>query len=168
MWRVGGEKKGLPARIWRKIMEGKKRKKEKKCSWQAWPSQVIYCRSFIMSLGYFDFEFAKTNFFHSIFFLPLNLPMVTLWWYMRCYTMALVHVELDWGGLFLKVSSLSLSLTLCVTLSLSPSLPPLCLPQSLSLSMFPSLHLNVLITWGDAALMLTPSKKQNLLFIYLH
>lgn len=30
MWRVGGEKKGLPARIWRKIMEGKKRKEEKK------------------------------------------------------------------------------------------------------------------------------------------
>lgn len=30
MWRVGGEKKGLLARICRKIMEGKKRKKEKK------------------------------------------------------------------------------------------------------------------------------------------
>lgn len=76
-----------------KLWKVRREKRRKKCSWQAWPSQVIYCRSFIMSLGYFDFEFCEDQFFHSLFFLPLNLPMVTLWWYMRCYTMALVHVE---------------------------------------------------------------------------
>lgn len=46
----------------------RKGEREKKRPRQARPSQVIDCRSFIMSLGYFDFEFTKTNFFPLPFF----------------------------------------------------------------------------------------------------
>lgn len=70
---------------------------------------------------------------------------------MRCYGMALVHEEYDQGRLFLKVSS-----PLLLSVSLSAVLPSfVCPPLHLPISPHPS----ALITWGDAALMLTPGKK---------
>lgn len=127
-----------------------------------------------MSLGYFDFEFAKSHFFFS---LPFSLS--------RSFepsngNIMMIYEMLYYGpcacgvGLRQTISlSVPLSLSHSPSVSQSVSAPSssLCLPRhflSLSLRLPSSLHLNVLITWGDAALMLTPSKKHNLLFIYLH
>lgn len=145
-WEV--KRKGCPLAFDIKLWKVRREKRWKKCTWQAWPSQVIYCRSFIMSLGYFDFEFAKTH-----FFLLLNRLMVTLWWYMRCYTMALVHVEYDWGRLFLKVSSRSLSHSVSMSLYLYLPLLLSLSPPSLSLSISPSLHLSIWMCWSPGEML---------------
>lgn len=163
MLKVGGEKKELLAHIWCQIIDGKKRGKvEMHMAVQAFSSHLL--RPHNVPRLFFDFEFAKT---HSASFFPLSLnpPMVTSWWYMRCYTIAVVHVESIEAGHFLKCP---LTFILSVLSNLASPFFLSLSPPSLPLSISPTLHLNVLITWGDAALMLTLSKRQNLLFIYLH
>lgn len=158
----GRRKERAACSHWCKIMDAKKRgKEETRMAVQAFSSHLLR----LHNVPWLFWLWICKDPFSLPFFLPLNPPMVTSEWYMRCYTIAVVHVELIEAGYFLKCP-LTLIPSVLSNL-LSPFFLSLSLP-SLPLSISPTLHLNVLITWGDAALMLTPSKRQNLLFIYLH
>lgn len=151
MWRVGGEKKRLPGRIWCKIMEGKKTrvgrgegKKRILATGLAFSS-----RRFVMSLGYFDFEFAGSSFF----FTPFFSPPAFLW------TFQWQHYDDIWDAIAWPLCMRS-RIKAGYFLKRPPSHP---LVPSLLAHHFISpsfLYLNPLITWGDAAFMLTPSKNK--------
>lgn len=146
MWGGGGEKKRLPGRIWHKIMEGKK--------------SVWVCVCLVTGLAFsshllleipnvpllFWLWICRDQFFHSLF-------LAFLW------TFQWQHYDDIWdaivwplcmlnrikAGYFLKrPPSHPLLSSLLACHFISPSFP----------------DLNSLITWGDAALMLTPSKKK--------
>lgn len=153
-------RKGCPVtfdlKLWkvRRVVRGKKRR------WRGGGGlgdrlgllKSIYRWSFVMSLGYFDFEFAATDFFFFFFFFhPLFLP--SLW------TFQWQHYDDIWD---------TIARPLCVRsrikagpfLKRPPSHPLVSLFVSTPLRPPPTPHLNAAITWGDAALMLTPSKRR--------